>query len=97
MSVFSYGVKCIKYNPASSCETTDIGLEVRGRVREGGKPKPSVVKLFEQSSGALVQVKLTTQEGEFRFDHLKKTKFFVVAQHPDATLPAVIQDNVVPK
>ena len=45
----------------------------------------------------LIADKLTDIHGNYEFDHLTKTRFFIVAHHPASQFNAVIQDNVVPK
>lgn len=74
-----------------------IGLRIKGSVFELNTPIPCRVRLFEKLSGRLIADKLTDQNGFYEFDHLTKTKFFIVAHHPENQFNAVIQDNVVPK
>ena len=75
----------------------DKGLSIKGQVRETGIPMPCRVRIFEKLSGRLVADILTDSNGFYEFDHLTKTKFFIVAHHPASQFNAVIQDNVVPK
>lgn len=72
------------------------GLSIKGQVKEVGVPIPCRVRLFEKLSGRLIADKLTDNAGLYEFDHLTKTKFFIVAHHPLNQYNAVIQDNVVP-
>lgn len=74
-----------------------IGLRIKGSVSELNIPIPCRVRLFEKLSGRLIADKLTDENGFYEFDHLTKTKFFIVAHHPASQFNAVIQDNVVPK
>lgn len=76
---------------------TDKGLSIKGQVRETGAPIPCRLRLFEKLSGRMVAEVVTDQNGFYEFDHLTKTKFFIVAHHPTSEFNAVIQDNVVPK
>lgn len=73
------------------------GLSIKGRVSQLGLPLPCYIRLFEKDTGRLIFEKLTDTRGFYEFDHLTKTKFFIVAHHPASQFNAVIQDNVVPK
>ena len=77
--------------------TSNKGLSIKGQVKEVGAPIPCRLRLFEKISGRLIADKLTDENGFYEFDHLTKTKFFIVAHHPASQFNAVIQDNVVPK
>lgn len=77
--------------------TSTKGLSIKGQVREVGAPIPCRVRLFERVTGRVLTEKATDQNGFYEFDHLTKTKFFIVAHHPLNQYNAVIQDNVVPK
>lgn len=77
--------------------TSEKGLSIKGQVKEVGAPIPCRLRLFEKISGRLIADKLTDENGFYEFDHLTKTKFFIVAHHPASQFNAVIQDNVVPK
>lgn len=77
--------------------TSDKGLLIKGQVKETNTPIPCRLRLFEKISGRMVFEKVTDQNGFYEFDHLTKTKFFIVAHHPENQFNAVIQDNVVPK
>lgn len=77
--------------------TSNKGLSIKGQVMEVGVLIPCRLRLFEKISGRLIADKLTDENGFYEFDHLTKTKFFIVAHHPASQFNAVIQDNVVPK
>ena len=77
--------------------TSDKGLSIKGKVSEKNTPIPCRVRLFEKLSGRLIADVLTDSGGNYEFDHLTETKFFIVAHHPQNQYNAVIQDNVVPK
>ncbi|OTG87204.1 hypothetical protein [Acinetobacter sp. ANC 3832] len=77
--------------------TTGKGLSIKGQVKEVGAPIPCRIRLFEKISGRIVFETVTDQNGFYEFDHLTKTKFFIVAHHPLSQFNAVIQDNVVPE
>ena len=77
--------------------TPEIGLSIKGVVKEENTPIPCRVRLFEKLSGRLIADKLTDLNGNYEFDHLAKINFFIVAHHPGSQYNAVIQDNVVPK
>lgn len=77
--------------------TSDKGLSIKGQVNEVGAPIPCRLRLFEKTSGRMLFETTTDQNGFYKFDHLTKTKFFIVAHHPASQFNAVIQDNVVPK
>lgn len=64
---------------------------------ELGDNIPCRVRLFEKSTGRLIEDVATDNSGHYEFDHLAKTRFFIVAHHPASQYNAVIQDNVVPK
>lgn len=72
-------------------------LSIKGQVKETGISLPCNVRLYEKISGRLMFEVLTDESGFFEFDHLTKTKFFLVAHHHLNQYNAVIQDNVVPK
>ena len=77
--------------------TIDVGLMIKGQVKELGNNIPCRVRLFEKSTGRLIADVATDEVGNYEFLNLIKTKFFVVAHHPTSQFNAVIQDNVVPK
>ncbi len=72
-------------------------LSIKGQVKEKNIPIPCRVRLFEKLSGRLVFDVETDENGFYVFNHLNKTRFFLVAHHPRLQFNAVIQDNVVPK
>lgn len=77
--------------------TIDVGLMIKGQVKELGNNIPCRVRLFEKSTGRLIADVATDEVGNYAFLNLIKTKFFIVAHHPENQYNAVIQDNVVPK
>lgn len=77
--------------------TTNVGLSIEGQVRVLGVSTRCQVRLFEKVSGRLVASVVTNHTGHYEFDHLTKTKFYLVSHHPASQYNAVIQDNVVPK
>lgn len=77
--------------------TSDKGLSIKGQVKETNVPVPCRLRLFEKLSGRMILEAATDQNGFYEFNHLTKTKFFIVAHHPASQFNAVIQDNVVPK
>ena len=77
--------------------TIDVGLAIKGQVKELNIPFPCRLRLFERISGRLISEVMTDQSGNYVFNHLTTNKFFVVAHHPASQYNAVIQDNVVPK
>lgn len=85
------------------CSNTDlvlvsgVGLSIKGAVSEKNTPIPCRVRLFEKISGRLIADAQTDSSGNYEFNHLSETKFFIVAHHPKNQYNAVIQDNVVPK
>ncbi len=87
----------------AQCPNTDLiltsnkGLSIKGKVSEKNTPIPCRVRLFEKISGRLVAESQTDHSGNYEFDHLTKTNFFIVAHHPKNQYNAVIQDNMVPK
>ena len=77
--------------------TIDVGLMIKGQVKETNTPIPCRLRLFEKTSGRMVAEVATDQNGFYEFDHLTKTKFFIVAHHPASQFNAVIQDNIIPE
>lgn len=77
--------------------TTNKGLAINGQVKALGIAIPCRVRLFEKISGRLIADVVTDNNGFYEFNHLVKSRFFVVAHHPASQFNAVIQDNVVPK
>ena len=77
--------------------TIDVGLTVKGQVKEESLSIPCRVRLFERMSGRLISEVMTDQSGNYVFNHLTANKFFIVAHHPLNTYNAVIADLVVPK
>jgi len=77
--------------------TSDKGLSIKGKVSEKSTPIPCRIRLFEKLSGRLVADIETDHSGNYEFNHLTQTSFFIVAHHPKNQYNAVIQDNVVPK
>ncbi|TCB17313.1 carboxypeptidase regulatory-like domain-containing protein [Acinetobacter sp. ANC 5045] len=73
------------------------GLSIKGQIKEGGNNIPCRVRLFNKLTGRIVRDITTDQHGNYEFDHLLHSIFFVVAHHPSSKFNAVIQDNVVPK
>lgn len=81
----------------TSTFNNDSKLSIKGRIKETGKSIPCRVRLFEKLSGSLIGDISTDENGFYEFNHLTKTKFFIVIHHPQNQFNAVIQDNVVPK
>lgn len=77
--------------------TYSEGFSIVGVVSEKNVEIPCRVRLFEKLSGRLVADIQTDHSGNYKFDQLTQTKFFIVAHHPKNQFNAVIQDNVVPK
>ncbi|WP_151706662.1 carboxypeptidase regulatory-like domain-containing protein [Acinetobacter sp. TUM15064] len=77
--------------------TQNVGLKIIGSVSQKNTPIPCRVRLFEKLSGRLIADAQTDSGGNYEFNHLSETKFFIVAHHPQNQYNAVIQDNVVPK
>ena len=82
---------------ADTILTIDVGLMIKGQVKELGNNIPCRVRLFEKLSGRLIADVLTDNTGYYAFDHLTETKFFIVAHHPQNQYNAVIQDNIIPE
>ena len=77
--------------------TYNLGMSIKGLVKEQNTPIPCRVRLFEKLSGRLIADVLTDNTGYYTFDHLTETKFFIVAHHPQNQYNAVIQDNIIPE
>lgn len=83
--------------PSDLILTSDIGLAIKGQVKELNIPFPCRLRLFERISGRLISEVMTDPNGNYVFNHLNANKFFIVAHHPSNTYNAVIADLVVPK
>ena len=83
--------------PSDLILTSDIGLAIKGQVKELNISFPCRLRLFERMSGRLISDVMTDQSGNYVFNHLTANKFFIVAHHPSNTYNAVIADLVVPK
>ena len=83
--------------PSDLILTSDIGLSIKGQVKELNTPFPCRLRLFERVSGRLISEVMTDTNGNYVFNHLNANKFFLVAHHPSNTYNAVIADLVVPK
>ena len=70
---------------------------IKGQVKELGNNIPCRVRLFEKSTGRLIADVATDEVGNYKFLNLIKTKFFIVAHHPQNQYNAVIQDNIIPE
>lgn len=77
--------------------TNDVGLSIKGSVKQSNAPILCRVRLFEKLTGRILFDKETDQYGNYEFNHLALSKYFIVAHHPVSQYNAVIQDNVVPK
>lgn len=77
--------------------THNLGMSIKGSVKEQNIPLPCRLRLFDRISGRLISEVMTDQSGNYVFNHLTANKFFIVAHHPENQYNAVIQDNVVPK
>lgn len=83
--------------PSDLILTSDVGLAIKGQVKELNISFPCRVRLFERLSGRLINEVLTDNSGNYEFNHLTANKFFTVAHHPLNQYNAVIADLVVPK
>ena len=70
---------------------------IKGQVKELGNNIPCRVRLFEKSTGRMIKDVATDEVGNYKFLNLMKTRFFLVAHHPENQYNAVIADLVVPK
>ena len=77
--------------------TIDVGLMIKGQVKEFGNNIPCRVRLHEKITGRIIADISTDSGGFFEFNHLSLSKYFIIAHHPSSQYNAVIQDNVVPK
>ncbi len=77
--------------------TYNLGMSIKGTVKEQNIPIPCRVRLFERLSGRMMNEVLTDNDGNYTFTHLTANKFFITAHHPLNTFNAVIADLVVPK
>ena len=83
--------------PSDLILTSDIGLAIKGQVKELNISFPCRLRLFERMSGRLISEVMTDQSGNYEFNHLTANKFFIVAHHPLNQYNAVIQDNIIPE
>ena len=80
-----------------SIKHNDVGLSIRGSVKQSNAPIPCRIKKKKKLTGRILFDKETDQYGNYEFNHLALSKYFIVAHHPTSQFNAVIQDNVVPK
>lgn len=73
------------------------GFSIKGYVKELNIELPCRVRLFEKSSGRLINEVKTNSDGYYEFNGLANVIFFILAHHPSGKYNAVIQDNMVPK
>lgn len=73
------------------------GLSIKGTIKEKEVPLPCRVRLFEKLSGQIISDIRTDDNGNYEFNHLNKTLFFIIAHHPESKFNAVIQDNIIPE
>lgn len=73
------------------------GFLIKGQIKELNIPFPCRVRLYERISGRLIKEVLTDNLGNYKFDFLAKSTYFIVAHHPSNQYNAVIADLVVPK
>ena len=83
--------------PSDLILTSDIGLAIKGQVKELNISFPCRLRLFERMSGRLISEVMTDQSGNYEFNHVTANKFFIVAHHPLNQYNAVIQDNIIPE
>lgn len=95
--LINLAINAARNNLIDATLTTADGLSIKGVVSERNVQIPCRVRLFEKLSGRLIVDQATDQNGNYKFDGLAKTVFFIVAHHPSSQFNAVIQDNVVPK
>lgn len=95
--MISTNIQCLKNYGVSPSQTFGNGLLIRGTVKKIGVSIPCRVRLYEKLSGKMLDETLADNDGNYEFNHLVLTKFFVVAHDPASQFNAVIQDNVVPK
>lgn len=88
---------CFRSPVADSVVEFSNGLSIKGSVSELNTAIPCRVRLFEKLSGRMIADISTNENGDYIFENLGKTKFFIIAHHPSSQFNAVIQDNVVPK
>ena len=94
-AVVSGGIVGIR-NPSTDPIENSV-YSIKGQVKELGNNIPCRVRLFEKSTGRMIADVETDEVGNYKFLNLMKTRFFIVAHHPENQYNAVIQDNVVPK
>lgn len=93
--VVSGGIVGVRNPSNDSINNGDYSI--KGQVKELGNNIPCRVRLFEKNTGRLIADVATDEVGNYEFLNLMKTRFFIVAHHPENQYNAVIQDNVVPK
>ena len=77
--------------------TIDVGLTVKGQVKEESLSIPCRVRLHEKVSGRIIADVATDDNGFFLFDHLNLYHFYAVAYHPTTNYNALIFDDLIPK
>lgn len=84
-------------NAADRIYTNTQAYRIQGKVMQLSIPLPCRVRLFEKMSGRMILDTKTDINGNYAFENISKSKYFIVAHHPASQYNAVIQDNVVPK
>lgn len=87
----------IGFSINENIRSMDDGLSISGYVKKKGISIPCRVRLFEKISGNLISDTQTDINGFYKFSHLQKAEFFIIAHDPVRTYNAVIQDMVKPK
>lgn len=96
MNLFTLDIIPVFLN-AGAATSSKENFRIIGEVSKMGLRIPCRVRLYEKISGKKVSEVLTDKHGNYVFNNLSQTNFFVIAHDPNSQYNAVIQDNVVPK
>ncbi len=78
--------------------SNDIEGRIKGTTKKQGVSISCLVRVYEKSSGRLIDQQLSDQYGFYQFMNLKKSaQYLILGFDPNQNFNAVIQDNVVPK
>jgi len=87
-----------KHSFSDQSVTNDYGGIIKGTTQKIGSTLSCLVRVYEKSSGRLIDQEYSDINGEYKFTNLKiGIKYLIMGFDPKNEFNAVIQDNVVPK
>lgn len=87
-----------KHSFSDQSVTNDYGGIIKGTTQKIGSTLSCLVRIYEKSSGRLIDQKYSNTDGDYKFINLKiGIKYTIIGFDPKSEFNAVIQDNVVLK